>query len=132
MRLFGFALCFCLIATIAQTDTGRRFPHSQITRAEWASYLNEVKSTPGVEVLTTPDRPESITYFVAAEQSAYCFTTGGPAYPAVVVTRVYERDGTVRMQNFGYFAGDEDAFAAWFRNFAQLGPEIQAKLKAKP
>jgi hypothetical protein len=132
MRILGFVLCFCLAATLAQADMGRRFAHSQITRVEWASYLAEIKSTPGVEALTTPSRPESITYFVAAEQSAYCFTTGGPAYPAVIVTRVVERDGKVRMQNFGYFAGDEDAFSAWFQSFAKLGPEIEARLKGKP
>src|SRR5262245_22416974 len=129
--LLCLVLSLCLLAAGAGADTGRRFPHSQITRGEWQTYLNEIRTTPGIEQLEDA-RPETVTYFNAAEQSVYCFTTGGPAHPAVVVTRVFEREGKVRLQNMGYFAGDEDAFASWFQSFTSLGPEIEKKLKAKP
>ena len=137
MKLLSFVVGLSLLAALSSSDagladTGRRFPHSQITRAEWQTYLDEIKATPGVEVLKPEGRLETIAYFVAAEQSAYYFTTSGPAYPAVVVTRLYERDGKVRLQNFGYFAGSEEAFGVWFASFNNLGPEIEARLKAKP
>jgi len=131
MKPVLLALALSLLATLVQAETGRRFPHSQITRGEWQMYLNEVRAKPGVETLKPKGRPETTAYFVSSERTAYYFTTGGPAHPAVVVTRLYERDGTLRLQNFGYFAGSEEAFANWFSGFDRLGPEIEARLKTK-
>jgi hypothetical protein len=128
LSLLGLSLS----ADGAGADTGRRFPHSQISRAEWRTYLNEIKTTPGVEVLHPPTRPETVAYFVAAERSIYYFTTGGPAHPAIAVMRVSESEGKVKLQSFGYFAGDEEAFASWFGSFRSLGPEIQSRLMTKP
>lgn len=131
MKPVLIALALSLLASFAQAETGRRFPHSQITYGEWRIYLDEVKAKPGVETLAPRDRPETTAYYVASERTVYYFTNGGPAHPAAVVTRLYERDGTLRLQNFGYFAGSEDAFANWFKSFDRLGPDIEARLKGK-
>jgi hypothetical protein len=131
MRSLVLAFALSLVASLAHAEAGRRFEHSQITLGEWQMYLNEIKAKPGVETLTPQGRPETKAYFVSSERTVYYFTTGGPAYPAVVVTRLYERDGKLSLQNFGYFAGAEDAFADWFSSFNRLGPDIEARLKAK-
>lgn len=129
MRRPILILALWLVAAVASADTARRFPHSQITMGEWNTYLKEVKAKPGVQMLKPKDRPQTVAYFVRAERTAYYFTTGGPAHPAVVVARLYERDGKVKLQNFGYFAGSEEGFAQWFGSFAGLGPEIEARLE---
>lgn len=123
------ALCLVFLIASAHADTGRRFPHSQITREDWYTYLGEVRAKPDVEVFTPEGQPETTAYFVPSDQAVYYFTTSGPAHPAVLVAQLYEQNGKVRLQNFGYFAGSEQAFSVWFRGFNNLGPDIEERMK---
>jgi hypothetical protein len=118
-------------ANAAHADGERRFPHSKITLAEWKTYLAEVKAKPGVREVAADTRPDTDAYFVKAERTEYFFTHGGPAHPAIVVARVYDRNGKTELQAFGYFAGSETAFAEWFKTFSNVGPEMQ-DLLSKP
>lgn len=131
MRRLALVLPLLFLATFAHAAGGRPFPRAQISFSDFQNYLKQVKSKPHVQQFTTDNRPETIAYFSDAERTAYYFTTSGPAYPALTVARLIERDGKLALETSGYYAGSEQAFDEWFSTFRNLGPEIQARLKAK-
>jgi hypothetical protein len=124
-----FAVAFFLtlaFASLAHAEGERRFAHSKITKAEWETYLSEVKAKPGVRRVDDT-RPDTDAYFVKAQQTEYFFTTGGPMHPAVVVVSAISGN---KGRTLGYFAGAETAFAAWLKTFSNVGPEFQRELAA--
>lgn len=119
----GAAILSLLVATAlpaaAQDETAPRFAQSQITPAEWATYLKEVQAKPSAEIINRPDAPDVMVIAVPGEHAMYYFTQSGPAHPAVIVARVVSRDGAVSIRHNGHFAGSEKAFAAWFLDFTK-------------
>lgn len=113
----------------AQSGPERRFPHSQITAAEWQTFLNEVKAKPGVRDVSHLEQPDILALDVDSEKTIYFFTNGGPAHPSVVVETVVQDSKGVSLRHTGYFAGSEAAFAKWFDGFKARADAIREGMK---
>ncbi|HXW23665.1 MAG TPA: hypothetical protein VEK73_02870 [Xanthobacteraceae bacterium] len=119
------------VPTAVSSEPAGRFPQSHITVAEWQTFLAEVKAKPGARDVSRPERPDILAIAVEPELTFYHFTKSGPAHPAVVVEQVIQRDGAIYIQQFGYYAGAEDAFAQWFGKFQERADAIREGLKAR-
>ena len=114
------------IAQPAQAPVQPRFPQAQISMEQWQSYLDEVKAIPGVACAEAASHQFKCNS--AAQQTMWVFTLKGhPAHPAVsrgvMVMRPAtqaNQAATVGIDRSGYFAGKEDAFRSWMREFDAL------------
>lgn len=125
-------VAFLLVALLtgeARADEAKRFPHSQITAAEWQTYFDEVRAKPGAKDVSRPDRPDIVVIDVESEHAIYCFTHGGPAHPAVVVEHIVQTNGGIGLQYDGYFAGSEEVFARWFAGFNARAKAVRQQMQ---
>lgn len=114
------------IAQPAQSPVQPRFPQAHISMEQWQSYLDEVKAIPGVTCAEAASHQYKCNS--AAQQTMWVFTLKGhPAHPAVsrgvmVMHQATEATpaATVGIDRSGYFAGKENAFRSWMREFDAL------------
>ena len=62
---------------------------------------------------------------------SFAFTTEGhPAHPSWITRQVVESEGTIDMQQIGYFAGEEEAFSVLFGQYAQLTEQTRRQFRS--
>jgi hypothetical protein len=111
------------IAQPSQSPIQPRFPQAHISTEQWQSYLDEVKAIPGVACAEAASHQYKCNS--TAQQTMWVFTLKGhPAHPAVsrgvMVTHQATPATTVGIDRSGYFAGKEEAFRSWMREFDAL------------
>jgi len=68
-----------------------------------------------------------VSFTDQATHTFYAFTAADhPAHPAWITRQVVEQDGGISIQQIGYFAGEEDPFAALFDDYLALSDELRA------
>jgi hypothetical protein len=112
-------------------DSAPRFPQSKITKAQWDTFLVEVKAKPGAQDASRPERPDIAAIAVEREGTMYYFTKSGAAHPAVVIAQVATRDGAVFLRHSGYYAGDEQAFARLFKGYTEEADKMRRSLEGQ-
>jgi hypothetical protein len=121
-----YAIVVATLLTAANTPPAfaepkfKPFPSPHVVESQWRSYYSEVKAAYGGSVQEFPQL--NLVVFSTAG-ATYAFTTAGhPAHPAWVSKRVVPaRDGEGwAVEQVGYFAGQEKAFAELFRQYQQL------------
>lgn len=132
----------CLLVVIVSTiapalaQEYRPFPQARITPAQWQSYLNAVVDAHGDSGREFP--AEHLVVYQDDKPSLFwAFTTAGhPAHPAWITRRVIEEAGEAKVEQVGYFAGDEAAFAQLFQQYLGLTErtvkEVQPKEDTAP
>ncbi|HKO52891.1 MAG TPA: hypothetical protein VJV79_34520 [Polyangiaceae bacterium] len=69
-------------------------------------------------------------FFDEPQKTLYAFTKPEhPAHPAVVNRRVVERATTVDVDQIGYFAGNEAAFAKLFQAFQHENVRMRERMR---
>ncbi len=122
------ALC---LAPPALAQEYQPYPAPRITVEQWQRYLEIVRK--GHEASAEVYKGEHLVEFLdQATRTSYIFTTRKhPAHPAWITRQVVEVDGKVHVRQIGYFAGDEEPFAALFREFQlrneQLSQDVQRR-----
>ena len=108
------------LAPVAGAQEFRPYAEAKITVGQWQSYLDGVEVRLGSTKRTFPD--EHLMVFEDEAHRMYVAFTmpGHPAHPAWVTRRVVEQAGEVDTEQVGYFAGDEQQFAALFESYREL------------
>lgn len=119
LRLLPAALC--LLASLAAAPAGAQefqpYPQPRITAEQYARYADQVLQSFGYSTEILKDQ-KLIAFSDERSRTFYVFTTKDhPAHPAWITRQMVEEDGQVRVKQIGYFAGNEEAFAALFREF---------------
>jgi ABC-type Fe3+-hydroxamate transport system substrate-binding protein len=118
-----------LPGAIAQSLSNKAFPQPKITVEQWQDFLVQVKAKPGIANVSRPETPDVLALADKTENTIYYFTNGGPAHPALAIERVVQNGGTVDIETTGYFAGTEEPFLQWFRQFQDRAAQIRQRFK---
>lgn len=100
------------------------YPSPRITVDQWQRYLQAVRKNHEASAEIYKD--QHIAGFTdEATRTFYIFTTRGhAAHPAWITRQVVEIDGKVQVRQIGYFAGDEEPFAALFSEYLQRNDRL--------
>jgi len=127
-RLTALWLVGCaIVSTHAAAQEFQPFPEAQVTVEQWQAYLAEVRAKLGVTEKTFAD--EHLTVFEdRGRQMYFAFTLPGhPAHPAWVTRRIVDNGGDIDTEQIGYFAGDEQQFAALYESYRDLTKRMQGE-----
>jgi flagellar motor protein MotB len=119
-----------LLALSAFAQEYMPFPEARINEAQWRSYLEKVKSSHGDSKRAFPDE-----YLVIYEDRKggmfWAFTTPQhPAHPAWITRQIaVDQSGQTKVNQSGYFAGQEQAFAKLFNDYLTLTERTKKNLQ---
>jgi hypothetical protein len=118
-------------AIAASAQEFKPYPDAKVTVAQWQAYLDLVREKVGNSERSFPAQ-DFETYSNEATRTVYAFTEPGhPAHPAWITRRVVKDnkcDKCVSMEQTGFFAGDEPAFAKMFAEYQQQNERINANM----
>jgi hypothetical protein len=122
------AIVALLVSSPAAAQSYKPFPEARVTDVQWQAYYEEVSTKLGASRKEEPG--QGLVVFSNRETGTfYAFTLpGNPAHPAWVTRQVFEAGGSINIQQIGYFAGDEAAFAKLFRAYQQLNDKIRQEM----
>jgi hypothetical protein len=127
----GFVMAIGMLVSIAASaQEFKPYPDAKVTVAQWQAYLDLVREKLGSSKRSFPEQHFE-TYFNEATRTVYAFTESGhPAHPAWITRRVVEdKNKGVAMEQTGFFAGDEPAFAKMFAEYQQMTERIGANMR---
>ena len=129
IRRVLLAFLVTLASTCALAQEFKPYPKARITPEEWQSYFAEVSQKHGARKQESPREP--LVIFANAEgRTLYAFTKDGhPAHPAIINRQVVQQGDGIYVDQVGYFAGDEAAFAKLSRAFEQLNAQMREYMK---
>jgi hypothetical protein len=107
------------------------YPSPRITVEQWQRYLEIVRRNHEATAEIYKDE-DLVGFSDHATRTTYIFTTKDhPAHPAWITRQVVEVDGKVHVRQIGFFAGEEEPFAALFREYQrrneQLSKDVQRR-----
>lgn len=108
-------------ATASYAQEFKPFPEARITEAQWVTYFDDVKKSYEVSKREFPD--EHLVVFNDLKTGMnWAFTTPGHAAHPAWITRqpVADEFGKTRVNQIGYFAGQEQPFARLFNDYLAL------------
>ena len=110
---------FLAISAIAQEFMP--YPNAKITESQWATYFEEVKKAHEESKREFPAE-HLVVYEDLKGGMFWAFTTPGhPAHPAWITRQVAaDQPGQTKMNQIGYFAGQEEPFAKLFQDYLAL------------
>jgi len=120
------------IALVALTAGGQEFepyPRAKVTPEQWQAYFDEISSK-----FASTRQEARAAHFVGfsnpVTQTMYTFTQPGhPAHPAWITRQVVQEGTSVKVQQIGFFAGDEAPFAQLYRDFQQLNDRLREDIR---
>ena len=131
MTLRWLAVALCFWVAVGQAQEYQPYPEARITPEQWQSYYELVRSNHGETAREYPEQ-KLVVFNDASQRMQLAFTMPGhPAHPAWVTRQTIEIDGTVSIQQIGYFAGDEAPFAELFRAYGRLTEQTRLENAAK-
>jgi len=126
-RLSWITLLCCsqLLAAAYQPYTD-----AKISEAQWQEYFDIVqKEFAGTEQELSD--VHLLLFHDATTLTFYAFTQPeNPAHPAWITRRVVEQNGSVAVEQVGYFAGDEAAFADLFDAYADITDDLRNEFES--
>ncbi len=119
-----------LLHFAAQAQEFRPYPRPKITETEWKTYFDEVKNKHFSSMQALSDQ-NLVVFHDRGTGTSYAFTQSGhPAHPAWVTRKIVSQGGQLHIEQVGYFAGDESAFAALFRAYQKTTAKMLEEMKA--
>ena len=118
-----------LLSLIAYSAEYMPFPEAEISEEEWNMYYEEIKTKFGDTERTYPEQ-NLVTFSDSSTYMNFAFTTKGhPAHPSWITRQVVQENQNINMQQIGYFAGSEEAFAILFQQYAKLTEQTNQKFR---
>jgi hypothetical protein len=106
------------------------YPDAGISAEQWQDYFDIVL----LEFADTMQEVADVKMVVfddASTSTWYAFTLpDNPAHPAWITRRIIAQDGAFYIEQIGYFAGDEAAFADLYDAYAELADEVRQQLES--
>jgi len=105
------------------------YPKAEISTIQWQSYYDLVLAT-----LAKSERryevQKLVTYSDEKTKTSYAFTLPGhPAHPSWITRITHIVDGELRLDQIGYFAGEEKEFAKLFNAYEKMNEETRKQYR---
>ena len=127
--LMGAVLVFAASATLAIEL--KPYPTEKITEAQWKDYFRQVKEAFGASMQDLNDQ-HLIVFHDDATATSYAFTeVGHAAHPAWITRRIVQEGDKLYVDQIGYFAGNEAAFAVLFQQYQATNQKMIDAIKRK-
>ena len=125
--LIGAVLVLAASATLAIEF--KPYPTQKITEAQWEEYLGHVKAAYGASMQELRDQ-HLVVFHDNVTAISYAFTAlGHPAHPAWIARRIVQEGDKLYVDQTGYFAGDEAAFAVLFQQYQATNQKMIDAMK---
>jgi hypothetical protein len=127
--LIGAVLAFATSATLAIEL--KPYPTEKITEAQWKDYFGQVKAAYGASMQELRDQ-RLVVFHDDATATSYAFTeVGHAAHPAWITRRIAQEGDKLYVDQIGYFAGNEAAFAVLFQQYQATNQKMIDAMKRK-
>lgn len=124
MRTLPLFIALILVHCMVCAQEFMPYPRAAITEAQWNTYLQDVeaKHASSKQVLAEHNL---VLFHDSQTGTSYAFTQPNhPAHPAWVTRTIVRKGAQFHVQQVGYFAGDEPAFAALFKAYQQTNAKM--------
>ena len=130
--LAGILLCAAMaLAQAARAQEYQPYPSPKITVEQWQRYLATVHLA-HERSMTVYDDEHVVVFSDADARTFYIFTSKEhPAHPAWITRQLVEEDGQVKVRQIGYFAGDEEPFAQFFRFYLERNEKLRQDVERR-
>jgi hypothetical protein len=126
--LASLVIAYALLVGPASSQEYQPYPEARITTSQWQSYFELVKSKFG----ETERRPSAKLVEFNSADTFYIFTEPGhPAHPAWVTQEIVKMENGIGMRQIGFFAGNEQAFAALFETYRGRINKVKDDMKRR-
>ena len=126
MKYILAVLLSCALIAIAQEY--KPFPKARITREQWQSYFDQVKSKHQASERQLAEH-HLVVFEDPKEMISWAFTTPGhPAHPAWVTRQPAQDSRGVYIKQIGFFAGDEGEFAKLYKGYLAANEAMRHQL----
>jgi hypothetical protein len=130
MKTFKTVFITLLLTSSLHAATWKPFPEAEITTEQWQEYFDAVVAEFG-ETRDEIAEAKLILFTDELTSTFYAFTADDhPAHPAWITRKLVEQDGAIAIQQIGFFAGEEQAFADLFDDYVALSDQLQAEMTA--
>lgn len=128
MAIARLAFLSVLLCSQLHAATYKPYPEPQITAEQWQEYFDIIAAEFGH---TRDEIAEArlVLFTDEASSTFYAFTLEDhPAHPAWITRKLVEEDGAIAIQQIGFFAGDEQAFADLFDDYLALANQLNTDI----
>jgi hypothetical protein len=127
--LMGAVLMLATSATLAIEL--KPYPVEKITEAQWKDYFRQVKEAFGASMQELSDQ-RLVVFHDDATATSYAFTeVGHAAHPAWITRRIVQEGDKLYVDQNGYFAGNEAAFAVLFQQYQATNQKMIDTMQRK-
>ena len=124
MRTYLKLFTLLLISSSANAAEFKPYQEAKISIEEFEKYKAIIVEKFGDSVVKVPD--QNLVVYLDNSKGNYAFTTQGhPAHPAWIARRVVESNGSIDIEQIGYFAGKEKPFAVLFKQYLELNEKVK-------
>lgn len=128
MNIFKKALIALLLTSSLHAATWKPFPDAEITEQQWQEYFDSVVAEFG-DTRDEIAEAKLILFTDLLNSTFYAFTAKDhPAHPAWITRKLVEQEGTISIQQIGFFAGEEQAFSDLFDDYLALSDRLQQEM----
>lgn len=118
----------CLCTSFAIAADFRPYPEAKISLEQFEEYQGIIVEEFGGSAVQVSD--QNLVVYLDNQKGNYAFTTEGhPAHPSWIARRVVEENGSVNIEQIGYFAGEEKPFASLYQQYRDLNEQIKQGMK---
>jgi hypothetical protein len=127
MRNF-ITLIFLITSTSVYAVDFKPYAGAKVSAKQWEAYHQIVLDSFESTAQKFP-KQHLVVYFNDPEATSYAFTTKGhEAHPSWITRKAVELKGSVNMNQIGYFAGQEKAFAKLYKQYIKLNDKLKADM----
>jgi len=128
MKALKTAFITLLLTSSLHAATWKPFPEAEVTAEQWQEYFDTVVAEFG-ETRDEIAEAKLILFTDEMTSTFYAFTADDhPAHPAWITRKLVEQDGAIAIQQIGFFAGEEQAFADLFDDYVALSDQLQQEI----
>lgn len=128
MRFIYPIVLALLLCNQLQAATYKPFPEAQVTAEQWHEYFDIIVAEFG-DTRDEISEARLVVFTDEASSTFYAFTLEDhPAHPAWITRRLVEQDGAITIQQIGFFAGEEQAFADLFDDYLALSDQLKSNI----
>lgn len=128
MNVFKTAGIALLLTSSLHAAAWKPYPEAQVTAEQWQEYFDIVVAEFG-ETRDEIAEARLILFTDELNSTFYAFTADDhPAHPAWITRKLVEQDGAITIQQIGFFAGEEEAFADLFDDYIALSDQVQQEM----
>lgn len=127
MKTYLKLFTLLLFSSLAYGAEFKPYSDAKISLKKFEKYQTIIVSEFGNSVIQVPD--QNLVVYLDNSKGNYAFTTANhAAHPAWIARRVIEKNGSIDIEQIGYFAGKEKPFTILFQQYFELNEKIKKRI----